>query len=188
MAAMAPRTSTLGSAVLVISAMLVVVSLTVGGVVLMSRKQAPRSVAATSGRPTVAVMAFENRTGDPRYNWYGSATAELLGVVLAQLPNLDVISKQRIYDVLRELKVKVEEPAQVARAATEAAKRSGARLMIRGDTLLLSGSVILTAEVVEVGTGRVLGAERVTAVNEENMLERVDELGRLLSERLKVLK
>jgi serine/threonine protein kinase/TolB-like protein len=188
-AAPAPRRhSAIGSAVLVLSALVLVVGATIAGVTLMSRKPARPDAAVASGRPTLAVMMFENRTGDEHLNWYGTSTGELLGVELAQLPNVDVISKQRIYDVLGGLKTNGHTPVLDASVATEVARRSGATLMVHGDVLRLAGAVLLTAEIVEVATGRVLGAERVTEVNEQNMLSKVEGLGQLLRERLKEVK
>jgi TolB-like protein len=185
----AKRQSTLGSVVLVVSAMLAVVSLTLGIVALAHKKRAAATATVqASGRPAVAVVPFENGTGEARYNWYAENTADLLRVVVAQLGNLDVISKQRLYDVLREVRGKTGDAGTLdPSVATEVARRSNARLMIRGEALLVGGSVILTAEVVDVASGRLLGAEKVTGVDEENMLEKVDELGRLLGERLKAI-
>jgi TolB-like protein len=75
-----------------------------------------------------------------------------------------------------------------ASVATEVARRSGATLMVHGDVLRLAGAVLLTAEIVDVATGRVLGAERITGVDEQNMLAKVEELGQLLRARLKEVK
>jgi TolB-like protein len=184
----AARHSTVGSVALIVSAMLVVVSLTLGGVALLGKKPEAKPAAAATARPAIAVMMFENRTGEPRYNWYADNTGDLLRVVLAQLGQMDVISKQRLMDVLGEMKVAGDPPVIDSRISTDVARKSGATLMVRGEALRLAGSVILTAEMVDVGTGRVMGAERVTGVNEENMLDKVDELGRLLSRRLEVVR
>lgn len=184
----APPPSTLRSALLILAAVIVVVGLTLGAVLLVSRRQPATQAPAPSGRPTVAVLAFDNRTGDERLNWYGTGAAELLAVELARLPNLDVISKQRVYDTLKQMRMKEKIPTLEAGVATEVARKSGATMMVRGDTLMLSGSIILKAEAVEVSTGRVLAAERVTGVTEQNMLGKVDELSRLIGEKLKAVK
>jgi TolB-like protein len=119
-------------------------------------------------------------------NWYGVNAAELLAGELAKLPNVDVISKQRLFDALKELHKDATAVDQTV--ATEVAKRSNATLMVRGDTLLLGEDVVMKAEVVEVASGRLLAAERVTGVTQQNLLAKVDELGGLLREKLKVVK
>jgi TolB-like protein len=186
--AAAPRLSAARSAALVVAALLLVVTVTVGAVVMLSRHDTGEAVAAPRGRPTLAVMPFENRTGSSRLDWYGNGAAELLGVDLAQLPNVDAISKQRLYDVLGEMRPKGNPGGLDASVATEVARKSGATLMVRGDALELGGSVVLTAEIVDVKTGRVIGAERITGVDEKNMLEKVEQLAASLKDRLKEVK
>jgi TolB-like protein len=144
-------------------------------------------VAAAGTTGGIAVLPFQNRTGDPRYDWYGENTADLLHVVLAQGGG-QVIGKPRLFEVLHELKVEGPRSLEDPTLFSEVARRSGATLLVRGDALRLAGSIILTAEVVDVATGRVIGAERVTGVNEDNMLEKVDELGRLLGPRLEAVR
>ncbi len=179
----APRSSALRSTLLIVVAVLMVVGLTVEGVRLFSRKQAAGgpSGGAASGRPTVAVLAFGNHTGEPARNWYGTSAAELLAADLSRLLNVEVTNV----------------PALDARAAAEAARKSGATLLVRGETTLDSGSagsagvppasVTLKAEVVEAATGKVLDAGQVAGVDDKNMLAKVDELAGLIAEKLKPL-
>jgi len=182
----APPTSPLRSAVLILVALGVLVGLTVLSVYVLSGKKQADAPSAGPARPTVAVLAFENRTGDPKMNWYGVNAAELLAGELAKLPNVDVISKQRLYDALKELHKDATAVDQTV--ATEVAKRSNDTLMVRGDTLLLGEDVVMKAEVVEVSSGHLLAAERVTGVTQQNLLSKVDELGNLLREKLKAVK
>jgi TolB-like protein len=181
-----PHPSPLRSAILILVALGTLVGLTLLCVMVLSSKKQVDGPSAGPARPTVAVLAFENRTGDPKLNWYGVNAAELLAGELAKLPNVDVISKQRLYDALKELHKDATAIDQTV--ATEVAKRSNATLMVRGDTLLLGEDVVLKAEVVEVGSGRLLAAERVTGVTQKNLLAKVDELGNLLRDKLKAVK
>jgi len=168
-------------------ALVVLVGGTVGAVLGLSGKRQASAVEAASTKPAVAVLAFENSTGDPKLTWYGSNAAELLAVDLSKLNNVDIISKQKIFDVLKVLKME-KMPTLDSQVSTEVAKKSGARIMVRGSTLMLGGAVVLQAEASEVGSGKVIAAERVTGVTEKNMLEKTDELGGMLRERLKDVK
>jgi serine/threonine protein kinase len=159
---------------------------TIGFVVLTSKRDSA-AAKALSGKPAVAVLTFENSTGDPKLAWYGKNASELLAVDLSKLTNVDIISKQRVYDVLKQLKME-SMPTLDSQNATEVARKSGARLMVRGDTLLLGGNIVLKAEISDVADGRLIGAEKVTGVTEKNMLDKVDELGGLLRDRLKDVK
>jgi serine/threonine protein kinase len=168
-------------------AVIALVLATILGVVLVSAKRESAEAKARSGKPAIAVLAFENSTGDPKLAWYGKNASELLAVELSKLTNVDVISKQRVFDVLKQLKME-SMPTLDSQNATEVAKKCGARLMIRGDTLMLGGNIVLAAEISNVADGRLLGAEKVTGVTEKNMLEKADELGGLLRDRLKDVK
>jgi serine/threonine protein kinase len=168
-------------------AVIALVLATVLGVVLASAKRESADAKARSSRPAIAVLAFENSTGDPKLAWYGKNASELLAVDLSKLTNVDVISKQRVFDVLKQLKME-SMPTLDSQNATEVAKKCGARLMVRGDTLTLGGNIVLKAEISDVAGGRLLGAEKVTGVTEKNMLEKADELGALLRDRLKDVK
>ncbi len=184
----APAHRPLRSWLMIGGTVLALVLITIGAVLGLSNKKSS-AAAADPGptKPTVAVLAFENSTGDTKLSWYGTNAADLLSVDLSKLTNVDVISKQRVFDVLKQLKME-KAPTLDAQVATEVAKKSGARIMVRGDTLMLGGAVVLQAQVSEVSSGKVLAAERVTGVTEQNMLEKTDELGGMLRERLKDVK
>ena len=179
----APKASRLSSLALVLGTVLSVVGLTIGGVALMGGRPGAPQAKAESQRPTVAVLPFENRTGDEKMNWYGPNAAALVAVALARLPNVDVISKQRIFEVMQGLK-QGRSATSDAGVSTEAARKSGATLMVRGEALLVAGKLLLTAEVVEVSSGKILDAERVSDVNDQNMLDKVDELSRQVAVKL----
>lgn len=175
------------SALLVLGAMVLLVAATIGGVLAFSGKRQQEIPAASlTGRPSLAVMNFENHTGDDRFGRYGQGAAELLTVELAHAGNMDLVSSQRMFDVLRELKK--EMPSLDRTVATEIARRCGARLMLHGNVLKVADSVILKAEIIEVQSGRLVSAQRVVGVDDRNLLEKIDELSRLVREDLKALR
>lgn len=81
--AAAPHPPAWKSALLVLAALLVLIGGTIGGVLLFTARGGPAATPAQSGRPSLAVMNFENRTGDERYDRYGVGATELLTVNLA---------------------------------------------------------------------------------------------------------
>ncbi len=183
----APEHKPLRSLIIAALAVVVLVLATIGGVVLLSNKHDNAATAQAATKPAVAVLTFENSTGDAKLAWYGKNAADLLAVDLAKLTNVDIISKQRVFDVLKQLKME-SMPTLDAANATEVAKKSGAKYMVRGDTLMAAGNIVLEAEISEVSSGRLLAAEKVTGVTEKNMLDKADELGGLLRDRLKDVK
>jgi len=175
------------SLLLVLAAVVVLVGATVGSVLLFGPPPPHRRV-AVSGRSLLAVMNFENRTGEERYGRYGVGASELLTVELARAAGgrVDLVSSQRLFDVLREMNKQMQ--ALDRTVATEVARRCGARYMLHGELLKLPEAIVLKTELVEVETGRLVSAQRVVGLNDQNLLEKIDELSRLVGEDLKGLK
>lgn len=64
------------------------------------RPWASRKVVATNSRPTVAVIEIENHSQDASLNWLGDGVVDLLTTNLAQAKNIDVISSERVRDLI----------------------------------------------------------------------------------------
>jgi TolB-like protein/predicted Ser/Thr protein kinase len=179
----ARRGSRARSALVILAAVVVLVAVTLGGAWGIARLRGgdKAEVAAASARPSIAIVPFENLTDDAKLDWYGKDAAEWLAVDLAHVPNVDVISYQRLLDAYRELHPDAEpgaafEPA----AASEVAQQAGARYLLRGSTIRLGEDVFLKVELVEVASGRVFAAQRLSDVAEKNPREQLEELAQLL--------
>jgi DNA-binding winged helix-turn-helix (wHTH) protein len=59
-----------------------------------------RKTAIINGRRTVAVIQIENHSQDPSLNWLGHGLVDLLTTDLAQAKNLDVISTERVRELI----------------------------------------------------------------------------------------
>lgn len=176
------------SILLVVVALLLLVGGTIGTVLVFTRnrRDAAPPAAAAAGRPALAVMNFENRTGDAHYDRYGLGVNELLSVELARGGGtMDLVSSQKVFDVLREMNKQMTTLDRSV--ATEVARRCAARYMARGEILKPADSVILKAEIVEVETGRLVSAQRVVDVDDKNLLDKIDELSKLMREDLKAV-
>jgi serine/threonine-protein kinase len=172
---------------LVAGAIVLLVATSIGATVLFSGGGAAAKTRSGPVRPALAMLNFENRAGQPRFDRYGQGATELLTVDLARaLTNVDMVSSQRLFDVLAGMKKGM---AQLDRTvATEVARRAGARYMVRGEILELAGSIIMKTEIVEVDGGRLVAAQRVSGITDANLLDKIDELGRQMRDDAKGLK
>ena len=107
----------------------------------LPRGVAQREVASAAGKRTVAVLEFENVTGDPSLDWMRRGVAELLGAALVQSPALDVFDAQRLGDLAATGRPDSPPPSPtygflarhgIRRAITGAILRSGGELRIEG--------------------------------------------------------
>lgn len=73
------------------------------------QKKAPGIVetAPVSDLQSVAVLPFDNQTGNPDLSWIENAMADLLISDLSNSRNLRVIDSDRVYQVLNDLKIEV---------------------------------------------------------------------------------
>jgi TolB-like protein len=114
---------------------------------------------ADLGPRSVAVFSFENQAEADSLDWLGSAVADMLTTNLAQLPELRVVSRERLLELLGD--AGQEESDQIPqRLATEIASQSGARMMVRGSVLAINGELAVDAQLIELENGTVLAAER----------------------------
>lgn len=132
------------------------------GALLAAALSVPRALHAASvsqGAPStarrVAVLYFENG-GTPELDVLRLGLAQMLISDLSQEPGLVVLERTRINEVLAELELNKSavDPATAQRAG----KLLGAERLVLGAYFELLGTLRIDARVVEVETGRILGA------------------------------
>ncbi len=141
-----------------------------------------RGVGDAGGPPAVAVLYFENVADPADPGRMGSITGNLLITSLAQAAELNVLSTQRILDAMRQLG---RQGGAVDRGvALEVAKRAHARRIVSGSILQISPSIVMTAEVSDVASGKVLNATRVEGLPGQTVFQVVDALSAQLLRRM----
>ncbi len=121
----------------------------------------------------MAVIEIENHSQDPALNWLGDGVVDLLTTDLAQASNLDIISSERVRDLIaRQVK-----PGQ-ALAASQAqavAQKAGADLFISGGLLKMGQGLRLDLRVQDTASGKVLLSEKVEGESPQAVFSMVDE-------------
>jgi len=130
---------------------------------------------AVAGQNTIAIMYFENlaQQGDPQR--LGEIITNLLITNFSQTQGLEVVSSQRLYDIL---KIKGKEGAKVIdrTTATEIAKTAGARWMMLGSILQVEPHLVVTSQLIDVATGRIENSQRSTGTPDETVFALVDRM------------
>ena len=72
------------------------------------KKQLPADLKENS----IAVMYFDNLSEDPSLNWIRRGIVELLTTNLSRYEDLDVVSSQRLFDILKIIGKKDEVASQ----------------------------------------------------------------------------
>jgi TolB-like protein len=119
------------------------------------------SLVATTdlGAGSVAVLPFSNSTGADSLDWLGPGVSDILTSNLAQLSGVEVVSPQRLFDLLRE-EGREETESIPDQFALDIAARSGARLLARGSVLGQLGDITLDAQLIDLSDGTLVGVGR----------------------------
>lgn len=124
------------------------------------------------GPNSLAVLPFRNNVPDPELEWLGSGLADLLTTNLAQLPDLLVVGRQSLYDLLMEGGVSEEEDIPEALALT-VARGSGARMLLWGSVTGSADDMRIDAQLIELENGTVASADFARGID---VFELVDTL------------
>ncbi|MEE9162962.1 MAG: hypothetical protein V3U35_08340, partial [Candidatus Neomarinimicrobiota bacterium] len=131
----------------------------------------------------IAVMYFENLTGDAAFDWLEAGMVQMLTANLGHMEGMEVISSQRLSDILRQ--VTRGQAGQVDRAtATRVAQQAGAGSMLLGSVMGSHERFRLNAELVNVETGRLLSTETIDTGPDGTIFALVDTLSQRLATRL----
>lgn len=101
---------------------------------------------------SVAVLAFANITGDAADEWIGQGIAESLTVDFAKIGGLTVIPREHVFELQRNLQISGRGADD--RHSLELGRRMGASYVVSGAYQRLRDRVRITAQVIEVPTGR----------------------------------
>jgi tetratricopeptide (TPR) repeat protein len=131
--------------------------------------------------PPVAALYVENVTHPEDRDRLGPITGNLLVTSLAQSSDVNVLGTERILDVLRQLG---HEGRKLDRGvALEVARRAHASRLVSGSILQSTPNLVMTAELIDVKSGRVVDAYRVVGEPGQTVFQVVDQLGRRLVSR-----
>jgi len=138
---------------------------------------------ALAAENRVAVMHFEN-LGDPADGQrLGEIITNLLITDLSESHYMQVISGQRIYDLLK-LMGKSDSKKIDKDIAFKVATRARARWLLMGSILQVEPEVVITSQLIEVATGNSVATQKITASRDENIFSMVDKLSAEIKEDL----
>ena len=124
---------------------------------------------------TLAVMHFENLKDREDRGKIGEMVSELLITDLSESQYMRVVSSQRLFDLL---KMMGREGLKVIdrTVAFEVAKKAQAKYILLGSILATEPDLIITSQLVDVGTGNVVASQRISGPNGTNIFALVDSL------------
>jgi len=138
------------------------------------------SAVGASGRPTLAVMHFDSSGVGEESRWLTKGIPNMLLTGLAQTEGLDLVSNQRLHEVLRQ--VGAEDSSTIAEGQVlEVARRAGAGAVVTGSIFQAGEELRIDIQMENVESGRLLLAANVQGAN---VFTLVDELTQRIQAKL----
>jgi serine/threonine protein kinase/Flp pilus assembly protein TadD len=157
---------------------LVLIAVVVIGLVLWRILPKSRAVPLTpSEKPSLAILYFENNTGDEKLDQWRKGLAELLITDLSQSKYFRVLSGDRIYDILRDMDL-LEAKSYSTRDLEKIASLGGAKYVLRGGYTKAADTFRININLQDVEKHESIGSETVTGQGEGSLYGLIDELTR----------
>jgi len=138
---------------------------------------------AEDGRRSLAVLYFDNVTGDPALDWLRTGLTDMLVTNLSQSSDLRVLSTQRLYQILDETGHR-DERSLSGQAVAAVAREAQATTAVVGSYVRSGPRMRIQASLQDPRTGEVIASERVEGDAEEGLFALVDDLTARIRRRL----
>jgi serine/threonine protein kinase/Tfp pilus assembly protein PilF len=144
-----------------------------------------RVVPFPQDKPSLAVMYFENNTGDESLDHWRKALSDLLIADLSQSKYLMVLSGEKLYNILEEMNL-LEAKSYSSKVLKKISTRGGVQYILVGKLAMAGETVRINALLQEASTGNLMASEMVEGKGEESLFSMVDDLTRKIKESFKL--
>jgi serine/threonine protein kinase/lipopolysaccharide biosynthesis regulator YciM len=126
---------------------------------------------------SIAVVYFENKSGDENLDNWRDAFSELLTTDLAQSRYIRVLRSDQIYGILKQLDL-LETKRYSEQDLEKIAKNGRVNHILKGSYIKAGDNFVITAILINAETGETVSSLSVKAESEKNIFPKVDELTR----------
>jgi serine/threonine protein kinase/Tfp pilus assembly protein PilF len=154
---------------------LVVIAVAIAGLIIWRFIPQKKAMPVPSDKPSLAIVYFENNSGDESLDHWRKALCELLIADLTQSKYIRVLSSDRLIDILSDLN-QIEAKSFSARVLKEVAARGGSTHILRGGFTKAGEQFRIDAILQDATTMESIGSDRIQGKGEESFLSMVDEL------------
>jgi serine/threonine-protein kinase len=135
-----------------------------------------------SDKPSLAIMYFKNNTGDANLDHWREMIADSLVADLNQSKYIDVLSSERLFQILSEmnqLKAKTYSSDILKQVAT----RGGVNHVLVGDFAKAGETIRIHVNLIDVRRDKTIATETDEGIGTENIFSMVDRLTKKIKER-----
>jgi len=133
------------------------------------------AISALSSKPSLAVMYFKNNTGDENLEHWRSMLADLFIADLTQSRYVDVLSGERLFQILNELN-QLEAKSYSSEVLDQVAAKAGVNHILVGNYAKAGDTIRINVTLQDAHAGTTVSSEGVEGEGEESIFPMVDEL------------
>jgi tetratricopeptide (TPR) repeat protein len=157
---------------------ILIVGVAVSIYVIQRRRSPARSLAgvtlpSSAGKRSLAVMYFDNESGDSDLNWLREGLADMMITGLSRSEKLTVLSRQQLHALLDRLGHNESEKIRLDEAL-DLAQKSQAQIFVLGSFARLGSQMRIDAQLHDARDGQLLAAERLVVDQPAQILTQVD--------------
>ncbi len=108
----------------------------------------------------LAILGFDNKTGDAELDWLQAGLPEILLTDLAQSGAMNIIGRSRVLDCLKD-ELHDDEDIHTHQECVTAARSLGAATVLSGTFYKMGDKIRIDARLEDVATGKIILAEKV---------------------------
>lgn len=164
---------------------LVIIACIIVALILWQPWSQREMVPVPSDKPSLAVVYFENNSGDEGLDHWRKALCELVIADLTQSKYIRVLSSDKLIDILSDLN-QMEARSFSSRVLREVAVRGGSTHILRGSFTRAGDQFRIDAILQEAATMESIGSDRIDGKGEESFLSMVDDLTRKIKTHFKL--
>jgi serine/threonine protein kinase/tetratricopeptide (TPR) repeat protein len=135
------------------------------------------AMANSTAKPSLAVLAFENNSGNSSLDYWRMGLPELITADLIQSRFISILSRERTWSVVRKLGLAQKEKYSLA-DLRKVATRARAEHVLTGGIFASGQGLTITVVLQNPHTGLVLSSRRIECRHPEDILAKIDELTR----------
>ena len=158
--------------ILIFGGMAILILLTALAWFFIGRSPDSGTTPETPGRNSIAVMYFENRSSEENLD---KILVDMLTTNLAQYKGLNVVSSQRLFDILKNMD-KLDVETINKKFATEIARKAGVSTMMLGSIIQIGNKIRINSQLTDVNTGDIISSQQVEGEQIEDVFTMVDQL------------
>lgn len=137
-----------------------------------------------AARKTVAVLSFDNNTGDADYDHLGKGMAAMMTSDLSAVDEIQLLERERLEDVTKEIDAQRSSYFD-STTAVKVGRLTGAQFIVTGSFVSVKPQIRIDTRVIRVETGAIVKTARVTG-KEDDFFELEQKLARQLVKDLDV--